>query len=207
MEIATFVATFRSSGRPQTWLFSKFHYRPPSVIQDLFQSNPSPEIVSFSRNIPSCSNCPVRRPTPPHFHSDFSASTPFSPLPSSVALRDSLLPPSTWIQKSLSQSTTMSSMTHNRLFREYKTLSTSPPDGITAGPVSEDNMFHWEALIQGPEGTPYEGGIFAADLIFPRDYPLNPPMMKFVSGGIWHPNGESPFSLFFFVCFSCQKHL
>lgn len=84
----------------------------------------------------------------------------------------------------------MSSMTQNRLFREYKTLSTNPPDGITAGPVSEDDMFHWEALIQGPEGTPYEGGIFAAELKFPKDYPLSPPTMKFVGGGVWHPNGE-----------------
>ncbi len=88
-------------------------------------------------------------------------------------------------------------MTQNRLFREYKTLSTNPPDGITAGPVSEDDMFHWEALIQGPEGTPYEGGIFAAELKFPKDYPLSPPTMKFVGGGVWHPNGElSPYLLF-----------
>lgn len=65
---------------------------------------------------------------------------------------------------------------------------TNPPDGITAGPVSEDDLFVWEALIQGPEGTPFEGGIFPAELKFPKDYPLNPPKMKFL-GEIWHPNG------------------
>jgi hypothetical protein len=84
----------------------------------------------------------------------------------------------------------MSSVAQKRLFHEYKNLSTNPPDGITAGPVSEDDMFHWEALIQGPEGTPYEGGVFAAELKFPKDYPLSPPTMKFVGGGVWHPNGE-----------------
>ena len=26
------------------------------------------------------------------------------------------------------------------------------------GPVSEDNFFEWEAMIAGPEGTPYGGG-------------------------------------------------
>lgn len=38
-----------------------------------------------------------------------------------------------------------------RLMTEYKELSINPPDGITAGPVSESNWFEWEAMIQGPE--------------------------------------------------------
>lgn len=46
---------------------------------------------------------------------------------------------------------------------------------LIAGPISEDDFFEWEALIKGPEETPYEGGIFRAKLSFPRDYPLNPP--------------------------------
>lgn len=81
------------------------------------------------------------------------------------------------------------SVASKRLFQEYKALLTGPPDGITAGPVTEDDLFLWEALIQGPEGTPFEGGIFPAELKFPKDYPLNPPKMKFM-GEIWHPNGE-----------------
>lgn len=85
----------------------------------------------------------------------------------------------------------MSSVAQKRLFHEYKNLSTNPPDGITAGPVIEDDMYYWEALIQGPEGTPFEGGVFAAEMKFPKDYPLSPPTMKFVSGGVWHPNGRS----------------
>lgn len=40
--------------------------------------------------------------------------------------------------------------------KEYKDLTADPlQDTITAGPVSEDNMLEWEALIQGPEDTPY----------------------------------------------------
>ncbi|KAM5453610.1 ubiquitin conjugating enzyme Ubc7/UbcP3 [Microsporum audouinii] len=80
-----------------------------------------------------------------------------------------------------------SSVAQKRLFHEYKLLSTSPPDGITAGPITEDDMFLWEALIQGPEGTPFEGGVFAAELKFPKDYPLSPPSMRFL-GNMWHPN-------------------
>ena len=80
-----------------------------------------------------------------------------------------------------------SALASKRLFHEYKTLSQSPPDGITAGPVSEDDIFVWEALIQGPEDTPYSGGIFPAELKFPRDYPLSPPTMRFITE-VWHPN-------------------
>lgn len=82
----------------------------------------------------------------------------------------------------------MSNPAAKRLFKEYKALSSDPPEGITAGPVTEDDMFLWEALIQGPEGTPFEGGVFPAELKFPRDYPLAPPKMRFLTD-MWHPNG------------------
>ena len=55
-----------------------------------------------------------------------------------------------------------------RLFSEFKALSTDPPVGIIAGPVSEDDIFVWEALIEGPEGTPFEGGVLCAELHFPK---------------------------------------
>lgn len=87
---------------------------------------------------------------------------------------------------------------------EYKQLSVNPPEGICAGPVSEDNFFEWEAtiaglfticlfqcdslvLFAGPEGTPYENGVFTARLTFPKDYPLSPPKMEFTSE-MFHPN-------------------
>lgn len=99
----------------------------------------------------------------------------------------------------------MNTVASKRLFQEYKSLTIDPPEGITAGPINEDDLFVWEAIIQGPEGTPFEGGVFPAELRFPKDYPLMPPTMRFLGGGIWHPNGMS--SLFFgggwclFFCF------
>ncbi|RIA84061.1 ubiquitin-conjugating enzyme/RWD-like protein, partial [Glomus cerebriforme] len=80
-----------------------------------------------------------------------------------------------------------SSTALKRLLTEYKELTLNAPEGITAGPVSEDSFFEWEALIAGPEGTPYEGGIFSAVLKFPTDYPLSPPTMKFTCE-MFHPN-------------------
>ena len=77
-----------------------------------------------------------------------------------------------------------------RLQQEFKALINNPPGGIVAGPVDEKDYFYWQAFIEGPEGTPFEGGIFEAELKFPKDYPLAPPTMRFV-GEIWHPNGKS----------------
>ncbi|KAF5100065.1 hypothetical protein D0Z00_001402 [Geotrichum galactomycetum] len=79
------------------------------------------------------------------------------------------------------------STAQRRLMSEYKTLIQDTPEGISAGPIDEDNFFEWECLIQGPEDTPYDGGLFAATLSFPSDYPLSPPKMKFTSN-IFHPN-------------------
>jgi len=70
---------------------------------------------------------------------------------------------------------------------EYRTLLTDSLEGIVAGPKDEDNYFLWTAMFSGPEGTPFEGGVFEAELKFPDDYPLKPPEMKFVDK-IWHPN-------------------
>ena len=46
--------------------------------------------------------------------------------------------------------------------------------------VKEENYFEWEAAITGPEGTVFEDGVFVARLVFPQDYPLNPPTMRYV---------------------------
>lgn len=87
------------------------------------------------------------------------------------------------------QRTMSSPLSTRRLFHEYQLLCKHSPDGITAGPISEDDIFTWEALIPGPADTPYEGGVFVAEMKFPRDYPLSPPTMRFV-GDVWHPNGN-----------------
>lgn len=86
------------------------------------------------------------------------------------------------------------SQAQKRLLVEYRNLTNDPPDGITAGPTTEDDMFIWEALIEGPAGTPFEGGIFPAEMKFPKDYPLSPPTMRFLCE-VWHPNGECWFLL------------
>ena len=41
--------------------------------------------------------------------------------------------------------------------------------------------------IAGPEGTPYEGGLFDCELFLPDDYPMAPPKVLFRTR-IYHPN-------------------
>lgn len=56
--------------------------------------------------------------------------------------------------------------------------------------TSKINYFFFRILSSGPEGTCFEGGVFPAKLVFPPDYPLSPPKMKFTCE-MFHPNSIS----------------
>nr|CAD2129186.1 unnamed protein product [Meloidogyne enterolobii]CAD2149823.1 unnamed protein product [Meloidogyne enterolobii] len=73
------------------------------------------------------------------------------------------------------------------LQKQLNDLTKNPVDGFSAGLVDESNIYKWQVFIMGPPSSPYEGGNFRAELIFPKDYPLCPPTMRFISR-ILHPN-------------------
>mmetsp|Transcript_24195 Transcript_24195/g.40066 ORF Transcript_24195/g.40066 Transcript_24195/m.40066 type:complete len:196 (-) Transcript_24195:1117-1704(-) len=62
--------------------------------------------------------------------------------------------------------------------------------GVKAVPVNPDNPRTLKGTIKGPEGTPYEGGVFQINISIPKQYPFEPPKMKFHTK-IWHPNISS----------------
>ncbi|KAL0114341.1 hypothetical protein PUN28_011535 [Cardiocondyla obscurior] len=66
-------------------------------------------------------------------------------------------------------------------------LNKNPVEGFSAGLIDDNDIYRWEVLIIGPPDTLYEGGFFKAHLQFPKEYPLRPPRMKFITE-IWHPN-------------------
>ena len=74
----------------------------------------------------------------------------------------------------------------NRIKIEYEELSKEPPSNISAGPIGSD-MMYWEATILGPSESPYAGGIYKLEIIFPTNYPFKPPKIRFVTP-IYHPN-------------------
>ena len=41
--------------------------------------------------------------------------------------------------------------------RDFRKLNSDPPPGVNASPNS-DNVLRWNAIIFGPDGTPWEGG-------------------------------------------------
>ena len=45
----------------------------------------------------------------------------------------------------------------------------------------EENMLKGYALIIGPEDTPYEGGFYLFEFIFPFNYPFSPPTVNYLT--------------------------
>ncbi|KAG1665473.1 hypothetical protein FOA52_007605 [Chlamydomonas sp. UWO 241] len=73
-----------------------------------------------------------------------------------------------------------------RLTKELTDLQLSPCDGIRVA-INEHNLGDITAEIDGPTGTPFEGGLFRIRLAVPSDYPSAPPKGTFLTK-IFHPN-------------------
>lgn len=52
---------------------------------------------------------------------------------------------------------------------------------------NENDLLSWEAFVEGPHDTPYEGHIFLVKITLTSEYPIMPPKMYFKSK-IFHPN-------------------
>ncbi|TRY59038.1 hypothetical protein DNTS_006171 [Danionella cerebrum] len=106
----------------------------------------------------------------------------------------------------------MSTPARRRLMRDFKRLQEDPPAGVSGAP-SENNIMVWNAVIFGPEGTPFEDGkpgrsivnieanasmhamsahvrTFKLTIEFTEEYPNKPPTVRFVSK-MFHPNANS----------------
>ena len=78
-------------------------------------------------------------------------------------------------------------MSEIRIMKEIEQMKKDPPYNTSGGPINEKDIYHWKAIIKGPEYTDYKDGVFILDIELPKDYPYKPPIFKFKTK-IYHPN-------------------
>ncbi|XP_071874128.1 ubiquitin-conjugating enzyme E2 J2 [Bombus fervidus] len=71
-----------------------------------------------------------------------------------------------------------------RLKQDYLRLKKDPVPYVVAEPVPS-NILEWHYVVKGPEKTPYEGGFYHGKLIFPAEFPFQPPSIYMTT-----PNGR-----------------
>ncbi|XP_013585229.1 PREDICTED: probable ubiquitin-conjugating enzyme E2 31 [Brassica oleracea var. oleracea] len=79
-----------------------------------------------------------------------------------------------------------------RIEKEFKDMTSK--DSLYSIGRDSNNLFKWNAMIQGPEVTPYAGGMFSIDIKFPKNYPFTAPKFTFKTQ-IYHPNINSEGSI------------
>lgn len=114
---------------------------------------------------------PVR---PPPFSLSFPSPPPLTTLPSHClkAPAHSRRVPQVPSAKTTSSPGPASSQVPVRPHHPFRPSPTSSPSQARLG---ADESTHHPA-----EDTPFEGGVFQAELKFPRDYPLSPPKVRFL---------------------------
>jgi len=73
-----------------------------------------------------------------------------------------------------------------RIEKETQKLASEPPPGVGATPAP-DNYRHFQIIMAGPQGTPYDSGTYKLELFLPEGYPMEPPKVRFLTK-IYHPN-------------------
>lgn len=88
-----------------------------------------------------------------------------------------------YVRKDITMSRKGSSATQ-RLKQDYIRIVRDPVPYLIAHPLPS-NILEWHYVVRGPEGTPYEGGMYHGKLLFPSEFPFKPPSIYMIT-----PNGR-----------------
>jgi len=79
-----------------------------------------------------------------------------------------------------------------RIQREFKEVMRS--DEVAKSGVKlelvNDSLTDLVGTLEGPQDSPYMGGVFKVEIKIPDTYPFSPPKCRFMTK-IWHPNVSS----------------
>lgn len=74
-------------------------------------------------------------------------------------------------------------------------MQKSPPPFVWAAP-EEKNILTWNFIIRGPPDSPYHGGEYHGQIMFPPEYPFKPPGIKMLTpSGRFSPDKKICFSM------------
>lgn len=66
-----------------------------------------------------------------------------------------------------------------RLQKELEGLWADLPEWCIIPGADATDLFRWRVVVVGPEGSPYDGGVFVVRVEFPREYPFKAPRIAF----------------------------
>jgi ubiquitin-conjugating enzyme E2 N len=73
-----------------------------------------------------------------------------------------------------------------RIVKETQRLTREPVLGLDFH-VDSENERYYHLFLEGPNDTPYEGGVFELEMYLPNPYPMRAPKVRFLTK-IYHPN-------------------
>lgn len=80
-----------------------------------------------------------------------------------------------------------SDMFLRRLHKDYKDIVDHGKEQGIMVRLDHRDITSWTAVITGPENTPWEGGLFRLAIKFSERFPVQPPVIKFITP-VFHPN-------------------
>lgn len=76
----------------------------------------------------------------------------------------------------------------DRIKNEIRDINSDPSlDFLYVEQLDDKDLSKCLLCLIGPTDSPYEGGIFNVEIVFPDDYPMNPPLVNFKTK-IYHPS-------------------